>query len=86
MQTRCKYITQDARQSIAECWENGARVLDIAQIVGVHPSTIYEELKRGETGNLDKNQRMEYDPELAERRFQENLRRRGNRRSAKQGA
>ena len=35
----------------------------------------------GDTGRLDKNQRPEYDPRLAQRTFQEAIRRRGNRRT-----
>ena len=49
--------------------------------IGCHPATIYEELRRGDTGKLDKNQRPEYDPRLAQRTFQEAIRRRGNRRT-----
>ena len=36
-----------------------------------------EELRRGSNGTLDKNSRKAYNPELAQRRFQESLRRRG---------
>ena len=33
--------------------------------------------RRGSNGTLDKNSRKAYNPELAQRRFQESLRRRG---------
>ena len=36
------------------------------------------ELKRGATGKLDHNQRPAYDPVLAQRTYQENIRRRGS--------
>ena len=77
----CKYLTLQDRNKIAEMYRLEARVLDIANEVGCHPATIYEELRRGDTGNLDGNQRPEYDPMLAQRRVQEAIRRRGNRRN-----
>ena len=52
-------------------------VREIAALVGVAPKTIYQELLRGSNGTLDKNSRKAYNPELAQRRFQESLRRRG---------
>ena len=45
--------------------------------MGVAPKTIYQELRRGNNGTLDKNSRQSYNPDLAQRRFQESLRRRG---------
>ena len=42
--------------------------------------TLYGELKRGDTGELDQNQRPAYDPVLAQKTYQENIRRRGRRR------
>ena len=48
-------------------------------------TTIYAELKRGQDGvTLDKNFRPAYDPELAQKRVQENLRRRGRKKGAEQ--
>lgn len=76
-----KYLTLQDRKKIAELYEKETRVLDIANETGCHPATIYEELHRGDTGKLDTNQRPEYDPTLAHRRFQESIRRRGNRRN-----
>ena len=40
-------------------------------------ATIYKELKRGDTGQLDKNMRREYSAELAQRRLIENIKCRG---------
>ena len=51
--------------------------MEIAVSVGASLNTIYVELQRGDTGKLDKNQRREYSPELAQRRVQENVRRCG---------
>ena len=77
----CKYLDFQYRKKIAKMYQEEARVLDIAYKIGCHPATIYEELRRGDTGKLDKDQRPEYDPRLAQRTFQEAIRRRGNRRT-----
>lgn len=73
-----KYLGPEDRQVIAQAWADYSSVAEIAQKVGVAKKTIYEELRRGQDGEkLDHNQRPAYDPELAQRRFQESLRRRG---------
>lgn len=73
-----KYLGPTDRQMIAEKWAAYASVREIAALVGVAPKTIYEELRRGSDGTLDKFGRQAYNPDLAQRRFQESLRRRGN--------
>lgn len=75
-----KYLTLKDRRLIAKRYGQEARVLDIANEVGCHPATIYEELRRGDTGRMDANQRREYDPLLAQKAVQAAIRRRGNRR------
>jgi len=72
-----KYLTTTDRQQIAAQYLAGARPCDIAEKLGVHIATIYHELQRGRTGKLDKNQRIAYNPELAQRKLQENFKRRG---------
>ena len=52
-------------------------VADIADGLGVTTATVYRELKRGETGGLDRNLRKAYNPVLAQQRVQENFKRRG---------
>ena len=74
---RCKYLGPADRRLIAEKWAAYASVREIADLVGVVPKTIYQELRRGSNGALDENGRQGYSPELAQRRFQESLRRRG---------
>ena len=61
-----KYLTLQDRKTIAKMYREEARVLDIALKIGCHPATIYEELRRGDTGKLDERQRPEYDPKLAQ--------------------
>ena len=62
-----KYPTIKDRRLVAKRYFEEVRVLDIANEIGYHPATIYEEL------------RPEYDPLLTQRTVQATIRRRGNR-------
>lgn len=75
-------LTLKDRKAISKMYDAEESNLAIAVKVGVHPCTIYEELKRGYTGALDKNGRRAYDPELAQRTVQEHVRRCGVKRRA----
>lgn len=81
-----KYLTLKDRRLIAKRYKEEVRVLDIANEIGCHPGTIYEELRRGDTGALDVNQRREYDPVLAQKKAQAAIRRRGNRKKKEETA
>ena len=65
------------RLRISEMYLSEKSAMEIAVSVGASLNTIYVEVQRGDTGKLDKNQRREYSPELAQRRVQENVRRCG---------
>lgn len=72
-----RYLTFEDRKKI-EAWHLiGDRPADIAARLSVHYTTIYKELQRGATGELDKNQREGYSAEPAERRLRESFKRRG---------
>lgn len=78
------YFSPADRQQIAEMWAAHQPVSVIACALMVDPSTVHRELKLGnENGELDENKRLAYNPELAQLRFQENLRRRGRRKITK---
>lgn len=77
---KCEYITLEERRRIEKIYGTGAGAVEIAKSLGRHPATIYREIERGDTGQLDKYQRHEYSAELAQRRAQENIRRRGKHR------
>jgi IS30 family transposase len=63
-------------------WAAYQPVAVIACALMVDPSTIHRELKLGNTdGELDENKRLAYDPDVAQLRFQKNLRRRGRRKA-----
>ena len=68
------------RKLIADMYAKGNRAEDIAAKIGASPATVYRELDRGATGELDDNQRPVYDAKLGERAYQDALRRRGRRR------
>lgn len=58
---------------------DGASVQSIANALHVHISTIYRELKRGEYDHLNSDYTVEkrYSPDIAEERYQSNLRSKG---------
>lgn len=57
----------------------GHRVVEIAEQLGVHRSTIYKELKRGQYVHLnsDFTEELRYSPDIAQKKAEENLRVRG---------
>ena len=65
-----RYIDFQDRKEISTRYLNGDRVADIADGLGMATATVYRELKRGETGGLDRNQRRAYNPVLAQQRVQ----------------
>ena len=72
-----RYIDFRDRKEISTRYLNGDRVADIADGLGVTTATVYRELKRGETGGLDRNLRKAYNPVLAQQRVQASFKRRG---------
>ena len=73
-----KTIEYPDRKAIAALYAAGAKAGQIAKEIAVSPRSIYAELKRGHDGDkLDKNFRLAYDADLAQKRAQESLRRRG---------
>ena len=80
MPKQFKTVEFEDRKKIATMYAAGAIAADIARQIGVSATTIYAELKRGQDDvTLDRNFRLAYDPDLAQKRVQENLRRRGRR-------
>ncbi len=74
-----RYLTLADREKLEALYLAGERAQDIADHLGVHVATVYKELRRGETGELDRNMRREYSATLAQRRLAENFRKRGRR-------
>ncbi len=74
-----RYMGYTDRQKMQGMWEAGHTAKEIASSMGMQLATVYRELKRGENGLYDKNQRRAYDADLAQHRYCENLKRRGKR-------
>ncbi len=72
-------LTLNDRKVIAKRWADGDSAVAIAENLGRSPGTIYAELARGHTGELDRNSRPKYDPERGQAAYQANLRKRGRR-------
>lgn len=79
-----RYLALDERQKIEKMYGKGTRIVDIATALNRSNAAIYEELKRGATGELDRYARPQYSARIAQKTAQENFRRRGNRRKSKQ--
>ena len=74
------YLTLEQRREIERMYAEGERVVDIAARLKRSAAAIYEELKRGYTGEFDGYARPKYSADLAQAMVQENFRRRGKRR------
>ena len=78
----CRYLTYEDRKSIAALYADGVALADIASALGVHLATIYRELARGNTGELDGNGRSGYNAELAQRALKDSIKHRGRKKTA----
>lgn len=63
-----KHIMLTDRQQIEELYGAGMMPVEIAAKIGVHNATIYNELRRGDTGEIDRNGRIGYSAALAQSR------------------
>lgn len=72
-----RYLTLADREALESHYLKGERPQDIADALGVHVATIYKELKRGDTGDVDRNMRQGYSAKLAQLRLQKNFKCRG---------
>lgn len=71
------YLTLSDRECIERMWRDGATQKEIAQKLGIHFTTVYEELRRGENGLSYTDHRRAYDADLAQQVFLDNLKKRG---------
>lgn len=72
-----RYLTLADREALESHYLKGERPQDIADALGVYVATIYKELKRGDTGDIDRNMRQGYSAKLAQLRLQKNFKCRG---------
>ena len=75
----CRYLTYEGRKNLEALYADGKSLTYIASKLGVHLATVYRELTRGGTGELDNNGRCGYSAELGQKRVSENFKRRGRR-------
>ena len=75
-------LTLGKRREIERLYNKDARPSAIA-VIGVTTATIYRELKRGETGELDGHFHPAYSAEAAERAVRLSIRNRGRRKAEK---
>jgi IS30 family transposase len=72
MPKKFRRITYADRCKIAAWLTQGVSRYDIAARIGVTPSTIYRELRRGINGKRDSAGRLIYDPKYAEETARKN--------------
>lgn len=78
-------LTMKDRRQIAQMYSAEMSVMRIAAEIGCHAATVYDELRRGATGELDENMRPKYDPERGQEVYQANMRRGVEARAATRG-
>lgn len=64
-----KRMTLEDRKELEVRYRANQSVNGIADALGFNYSTIYKELKRGDTGRMDENGRAEYSAELGQKRL-----------------
>lgn len=75
-----KVLNAEDREQIFRGWERGDTCMDIAYKLGVSITTVYNELKRGQTDEFNsETMRWGYDPEKGAQVYMENIKKRGNR-------
>lgn len=73
------FRTMEDRRGIEKLWESGRTPREISDTTGVSVHVVYKELARGQDGTRMADQRLRYSAELAQRRMQQSLERRGKR-------
>lgn len=68
---KSKWLVLEDRKKIEEMYNAGTAVQEIADQMHRNRATIYNELRRGETGEMDANGRPGYSAELAQKRTYE---------------
>ncbi len=79
MGRKLRYLGQSERAEIERLHNGGAPAAVIAEKIGYHTATIYRELPNGYTGAVDEYGRRVYSAEVAQRAFERNIKRRGER-------
>lgn len=67
-----KHMTLQDREKLEALYLDGCKVEKIAGDLGVHRATVYTELKRGYTGEMDSNGNPGYSATLGQQKIFEN--------------
>lgn len=79
MGRKLRYLGPSDREEIERLHNGGAPAAAIAEKVGSHVATIYRELANGYTGAVDEYGRRVYSADAAQKTFERNIKRRGER-------
>lgn len=79
MGRKLRYLGPNERAEIERLHNGGAPAAAIADKIGAHVATIYKELPKGYTGDVNEYGRRVYSAETAQRTFERNIKRRGER-------
>ena len=69
-----RHLTLKDREEMEALYLKGCSAVKIAERLKVHRATVYNELRRGDTGEMDCNGRIGYSAELAQQRLYERRR------------
>lgn len=64
-----KHMEFDDRKKLERLYNSGMNGMEIAPLMGYNYSTIYMELRRGDTGRMDERGRAGYSADLAQKRL-----------------
>lgn len=67
-----KHLTFQDRVKMESLYLDGCKAEKIAEDLSIHRATVYNELKRGYTGEMDRNGRAGYSANLAQQKIFEN--------------
>ena len=73
------FRTLEDRQKIEKLWEDRRTPKEISETTGVSVHVVYKELTRGQDGTRLPDRRLRYSADVAQRRVQASLERRGKR-------
>jgi len=79
------YMTYEDRKKLEVLYLAGLSLPEISKKLDIHLATIYRDLRRGSTGEIDVNGRDEYKADLAQRRLLMAFKCRGKRKIVKEG-
>lgn len=68
MANKYKWLNLAERKKIEKAYADGMSVSEISELIGKERTTIYRELQKGYTGELDENMRPGYSAKIAQER------------------